>query len=106
MGGLEVRIIGIDAPEKGRPFAAEARAYAKSALEGRVIALEPDRGGFKQDRYDRLLAYVRIDGQDYGALLLRQGLARVYPDASFERKDAYIVFENEARQARAGMWRR
>ncbi|MFH0963812.1 MAG: thermonuclease family protein [Planctomycetota bacterium] len=105
-GGLEVRVIGIDSPERGQPFAAEARAYAKAALEGKSVTLEPDRGVFTRDRYDRLLAYVRVDGEDYGPLLLRRGLARIYPFAPFERKEAYMALEDEARRDHAGMWGR
>ena len=76
VGGIGVRIIGIDAPERGQPCADKARDFAKSHLEGRNVVLIPDVSRFELDRYGRLLAHVAIGDKDFGRMILQRGLAR------------------------------
>lgn len=110
----KVRIIGIDTPETGNgdrkaePGAGQAKARAESWIQGRALrlTLEPRnaRDGHR-DRYDRLLAYVDDDkGNDLGLTLIREGLARVYRNYSFARKEAYTAAEREARAGKRGLW--
>jgi hypothetical protein len=52
-----------------------------------------------------VLAYVTTpDGNDLGALLLREGLARVYTAESFSRKNDYLRLEREALTQGTGIW--
>lgn len=79
--GERLRIVNIDTAElsDGASCSAE-RAHAQAAKsrlrailrQGDLVRL--DRKG--EDAYGRMLAHVRIDGADVGALLVSEGLAR------------------------------
>ncbi|HYH55038.1 MAG TPA: thermonuclease family protein [Anseongella sp.] len=111
--GEKVRLIGIDAPEtpqsyKQRNFhyGIEARDYLEELIESRRVKLEFDRE--KRDRYGRLLAYVWLEsGLFINAHLIREGYARVVtfpPNVKYH--DELIRFEDEARKAKRGLWKK
>ncbi len=57
---LEVRLIGIDTPERGTTEGEEAYQFTKGYLsKGQIVFLEYDRERY--DRYDRTLAYVWLN---------------------------------------------
>jgi micrococcal nuclease len=98
-----VRIIGINAPERGECLAAEAGRRLQELVAGRDVELVPDRSD--RDRYGRLLRYVEADGVDVGAELVEAGLAlarRYPPDTA--RADGYDALQREAADAGAGLW--
>ena len=86
-GGEHVRLIGVDAPELGRPGANEAAQFVRERVEGRTVWLEAD--GNDRDRHGRLRSYVwlqqpanprdenLIRQHQLNALLLANGLASV-----------------------------
>jgi micrococcal nuclease len=107
-GKLErVRLIGIDAAERGACFAAQAGARARQLALSKPVVLRGDSTQDTRDRYGRLLAYVWIPGgRDLGYQLLAGGLARVYVYRKpFERLPAYRSAEVQARSAPAGAWK-
>jgi len=102
-GGQHVRLIGLDTPEKGEPFADIARAFADSLLCGKTVRIELDR--LRNDRYDRLLGYVYLDTIFVNELLIRKGLARVYQFKENRRYSARLISaQKEARKRKAGIW--
>lgn len=96
----EVRLYAIDAPEKGQPFGAEARAWTARMVEGRPVTLKVH----EQDRYGRLVSEVILeDGQSLNHALVEAGLAWWYRDhAEGDRQLARL--EREAREAGRGLW--
>ncbi len=84
--GEELRLIGIDAPEKDQEFGDRSRAFVRSLLKkGALISVDYDQ--VVRDRYDRLLGYVfllvpRKNGKKkcvmINELLLRKGLATIF----------------------------
>jgi len=59
-----VRLLGINAPERGTPGALEATA-ALRRLIGDLVELRPDGvDKLKRDRWGRLLAWVFRDGRN------------------------------------------
>ena len=102
--GHEVRILGIDAPEKGEPFAEQARDLAQKMLKGATVRLEADADDFKTDVYGRTLAYVFVGETDFSERILDAGLARVYQRSSFRRRTGYLQIEQRARRDRKGIW--
>jgi len=70
--GTKVRLLGIDAPEKGECGYNEATAKLTRLAEGKKVTLV----GSNRDKYDRRLAYVDVNGTDAGAQLIKAGLAR------------------------------
>lgn len=78
LGRERIRVEGLDAPEmKGlcedeSAVARLARDRLSELLDGRKVVI--DRHG--RDKYRRTLASVSADGEDVGAVLVSEGLAR------------------------------
>lgn len=105
----DVRLIGVDTPETVKPgapvecFGPRASRFAHRLLEGRRVALR--FGVERRDRYGRLLAYVRLDGQLVNAILLRRGLARTLTIPPNDRlAPRFERIERTAARAGRGLW--
>ena len=79
-GGDSVRLLGIDADERGYPCYLDAKERLESVVLGREVLLEED--GEDKDQYDRYLRYVMLDGENLSILLAEEGLvvARFFND--------------------------
>lgn len=105
-----VRIIGVDTPELGRegkpdePLAQVARNTLRALILGRTVTLVGD--GRATDHYGRRLAHVQLaNGEDVGALLVKEGLAMAYvDDPPNSRARDYIALEEKARREGKGLW--
>ena len=104
IGGIEdVRLIGVDTPEEVEPYGPEASNFATSELEGERVGLE--FGQEKVDDYDRLLAYVYIDGQMFNEELVEQGYAQAYPyEPNTKYANTFEEAQQEARASGLGIW--
>lgn len=69
-----IRLLGIDAPERGRPQFAESRAFTAHWLSLGPFTLTT----CKRDSFGRLLGTVTRDGHDLGGALISAGLAVGY----------------------------
>ncbi len=119
-----VRLLGVDTPEvhsentpdefEGVPdtqagrdclrqWGEEASSYAKDRLLGETVTLSFDANEPRRGYYDRLLAYVHVDGRSFNYALITSGLARVY-DSEFQYGDRYYEAESSAMAANAGVW--
>ena len=58
-GGVKIRLIGINAPERGQENYTLARTVLQSMVEKKEIFLEYDR--YQDDKFGRVLAWVWID---------------------------------------------
>ena len=99
-----VRLIGIDAAERGACFAAPAAARARLLALSKPVVLRGDATQDTRDRYGRLLAYVWLPGgRDLGYQLVAGGFAKVYVYSDpFERLSAYRTAERRAKSAPSG----
>ena len=106
VGGREIRLFGIDAPEArqtceradGTPWACGREA---GAMLGRLTAAAPVAcRGRNEDRYGRLVATCKAGGLDLGAEMVRRGMAVAYRTHA----TVYAGEEDEARKARRGLW--
>lgn len=107
-----VRFLLIDSSEMNhreqgkQAYSEEARDFVREMVEnGDEIELEFDEGD-KEDKYDRLLAYLFVDDVNVGEELIRNGLARVayvYPPNT-KYLELYEDAEAEAKQAEIGIW--
>lgn len=97
-GVLRVRLVEIDAPERAQPYSRRATNSLKALCVGKQVALHQRR----LDRYGRTLARAYCDGVDVSAEQVRRGYAWAFDqyltDAAIKR------LEDEARQARRGLW--
>ena len=99
----EVRLLSIDAPEKGQPLADEARARLHQAIAGQQLRLIT--GTRERDRYDRRLAFVETDGVVVNEHLVEEGLAVVYVlPPTTERVDDLLAAQARAHAAKRGLW--
>ena len=98
---LDVRVFGIDAPERHQPWSRRARAAMKGMLEGRAVRLEP----VTVDAYGRTVARVlrAEDALDVGLEMVRAGHAWVYE--RYTDDPELIAAQAAARGAGLGLWR-
>lgn len=94
----EIRIFGIDAPERNQPWSGRSRKALSERVYGKVVRIEPTG----RDRYDRIVARVYADGVSVGDAQLREGHAWVY--RKYDDSEAPLALEAEARAARRGLW--
>ena len=111
LAGVEtpVRLIGIDTPEEDGPytdeecFGEQASRYTADALGDRDVELEFDVE--RTDRFDRVLAYVWLDGELFNERILVDGfavLATFPPNVRYI--DRFTEAERRARDEGAGVW--
>ena len=105
-GGVVVRYIGIDTPEKGESFYERARRRNAELVGGKSVRIVVCRDE-PRDAYGRTLGWVWIDGQLVNGTLLAEGLAKtlIIPPCGLERYRELKRLESEARKAGAGIWR-
>lgn len=108
-----VRLVGVNAPEISHDghqsdcHGDASAAYARAQLAGHVVTVQADPGHPETDKYGRRLAYLKIDGRDVGAELIRDGDAVVYTydrTHPFTRRDAYQRAQDDARTQGRGLW--
>ncbi len=100
----QVRIAGIDAPEKRQPFGTKSRESLSSMVAGRNVTVI----WHKRDQYGRLVAQVFADSHDVGLIQIERGLAWHYKayerEQTTEDAQGYAEAEEAARLARRGLW--
>jgi len=104
-GGVHVRYIGIDTPEKGEPFFVEARRENRRLLALGDVSIQgcPER---PLDKFGRTRAFVRAGGKLVNAELVGRGLARtLFMSGCADGVAAdFVLREIEAWRDRLGIW--
>ncbi len=107
----KVRMLGMDTPETVDPrkpvqcFGKEASHRLHDLLTGVVVRLEPDPTNDNRDKYNRILRYVYLpDGTDVNAQMIQQGYAFAYTVFPFQKREAYLKLQTDARQNARGLW--
>ena len=77
--GKYVRLIGIDTPERGRPYYQAAKRHLDRLVQGQVRLVNPAATD-DRDHYGRLLRYVHDGGRDTGLAQIRKGFAHARYD--------------------------
>lgn len=97
--GTKVQIWGIDAPEKGQPYADKATAYLEKTSKGRKLTINVK----ETDRYGRKVAEVAAGDTDLGLFMVRSGMA--WHD-DYNAPDATKLAEamKKARKSKKGLW--
>jgi micrococcal nuclease len=95
---VKVRFQGIDAPEICQEWGPQSHQALKSKSMQQAVVLNTRA----TDQYGRLLARIRMDGEDLGAWMVAQGHAWSY----HYRRDPgpYAMEERSARSAKRGLW--
>lgn len=101
VGGRELRLKGIDAPEgrqhctrNGADWACgeDARRHLQALIGGHTVICR----AVESDRFHRLLAVCEVDGRTLNAAMVEDGFAVSYGN--------YRAEEDRARSARRGIW--
>lgn len=99
----EVRLIGIDAPEKSMPHANDARTFLRKTIANRKLWITP--GTEAQDQFGRRLGWIEIDGKSLSAMMLEQGFAAAYViPPNIDWTDQLLAAQRKAYEARRGIW--
>jgi endonuclease YncB( thermonuclease family) len=105
IGATRVRLFGVDAPEGRQSCTRDGRSWAcgdeaarklKSLVGDRTVTCTKR----DVDSYGRTVAVCRSGAADLNAEMVRSGLATAYRRYSSD----YVDEENEARNARRGIW--
>jgi endonuclease YncB( thermonuclease family) len=99
-GAVDVRLWGIDAPEKGQPYGRHATVAVREVAGGEYVRLEP----IEKDRYGRVVGRLKTSDDLYvGDVLVGAGVAwhdrKHAPNA-----DRLRALEQDARRDEAGLW--
>lgn len=97
-GPQQIRIFGIDAPEKDQPFGAQAKRYLERLLKNQEVSIEP----LEQDSYQRTIANVTQQQRNVANLLVEQGFAWAY--RRYNPPSELIEREDRAKRERRGLW--
>jgi endonuclease YncB( thermonuclease family) len=107
-GGGRVRLVQIDAPERGEEcYGDRATALARRLLPpGMRVRIERDPRLDQVDRFGRQLAYVLRDEENVNVTLVRRGAAGVwfFRGARGRHAGELLTAAQEARTGRRGLW--
>jgi micrococcal nuclease len=108
-GILQIRLIGIDAPELVDPtgpvecFGREASAYTERRLGGSTIILEWDVE--RLDQYGRTLAYAWVGRRLFNEDMVRDGYATLSTiPPNIAHVERLVEAERKARRDASGLW--
>jgi len=97
----EIRLWGVDCPEYGQPYGAEAREESTRLLAGRSVRVEVK----SRDKYGRYVGVMHLGGMNVNEQLIRRGAAWVYSRYCRERIcTTWKGLEERARDGRVGLW--
>lgn len=100
-GGYSVRLLGIDADEKGYPCYEPAKQRLEELVLNKEVYLESDKED--QDQYKRYLRYLILDDENINLRLVKEGLAiaRFYPE-NVKHREEIVAAEKEAEENGVG----
>ena len=100
----QVRLLGIDAPERGQPFSKVSKQNLSELVFGKQVTVQC----YGKDRNSRTIGKVVVNGIDASLEQVRAGLAWFYrkyaSSLSVADRKKYGAAESEARSARRGLW--
>ena len=102
-GGERVRLLGIDAPEKGEFFYENSKKRLESLIEKKQVMLEKEAE--EKDRYGRLLRYIFLDEANINLQLVGEGLANCYFYEKSRYQETCKELEEDARLNKKGIWK-
>jgi micrococcal nuclease len=97
---IEVRLVGINAPEGDECFGSESKEWLNQLIDGKDIGLALEA---EPDQFDRLLARAVIGTTYVNLDAVATGHALVVSEAAVDRA-AWVEVEDAARLAGAGLW--
>ncbi len=102
---VDVRLYGIDCPEKGQPFGTKAKRFTSKMAGNKRVEVDV----MDIDRYGRSVAlvYIEGDGECLNEELIKAGYAWVYEKyCNIKDCEAWQKLETVARVTDKGLWSR
>jgi endonuclease YncB( thermonuclease family) len=97
----KIRLQGINTPEKGLPFASDAKEFLKQ-FENQSVQLLRDYED--TDMYDRKLRYIFYDNRLLNREIVEKGLASIYYYSGLKYEKELVMAEEYARKNELGIW--
>jgi endonuclease YncB( thermonuclease family) len=103
-----VRMVGIDAPERGyknrpaQPFSNKSKKYLAELTLNKMVEIK----SYGLDRYDRILGLIFVDGININLRMVEAGLAEVYQGRKPKSFDTYLFERAEylAKRDKRNIW--
>jgi len=95
---IQIRLDGIDCPEKGQDFGSKAKRFTSNLVFGKNVEIYQK----DIDKYGRTVARIIVNGKDVSLELVKAGLAWHYKEYSSDPELAKA--ENLARDNEDGLW--
>ncbi len=100
----EVRLLGINAPERSQPYYQEATNRLRELIDGKTVIFENDIQD--KDQYGRLLRYLFINDSFVNLQLVKEGYATVYIISPNKKYEADLRnAETEAKTLKLNIWK-
>lgn len=97
----EIRFLGVNTPERGKPYYGEAKDYLKQ-IENKSIEVLRDFEDI--DKYGRKLRYVFYENRFINAEILQEGLATSFMIKGLKYEDKLKNAEEFAKNNEIGLW--
>lgn len=99
--GEEIRLYGVDCPEKRQDFGQRAKDFTSTELFGKMVAVSP----VTTDRYGRTVAMVTLNGRNFNRNIIQAGYAWVFQKYCTKAEcDEWNKLEALARANKIGIW--
>tara|TARA_Y100000310_G_scaffold334097_1_gene413025 strand:- start:5845 stop:6321 length:477 start_codon:yes stop_codon:yes gene_type:complete len=102
--GARLRLIGIDAPEKGEPCFGESAEFLREQVSGKLVEIE--FGAEQYDKYGRKLGHIFRGQSNINIAIADVGLAYAFPfESNTKYAEEFALAEQRAReQAKGCLW--
>lgn len=98
---VEIRLFGIDAPEKTQAFGQSAKNFTGAMASGKEIRVEP----ISKDQYGKTVAMVFVNGINLNEQIISQGFGWVYRQYCKESFCTdWLKLESNAKASQKGLW--
>ncbi|MCB9805794.1 thermonuclease family protein [Candidatus Nomurabacteria bacterium] len=107
----KVRLIGVNTPETVDPrkevecFGQEASDFLKNILSDKKVELEIDETQGTYDKYERMLAYIFLNGENINQKIIEEGYGYEYTySVPYKYQESFKMLEAEAKENKIGLW--
>jgi len=99
-----VRMLGINTPEKKKPYYPEAKDFLIDNIENKNVELLVDKEDI--DRYGRKLRYVFYENRLINVEIVENGFATTFMLDELSFSDKFVSAEKFAREYEKGLWKK
>ena len=97
---IRIRLIDIDAPELGQPFAKKSRQHLSSLIANKQVIIQESG----KDTFNRKLATIFYCEDNINELMVKKGYAWAYRYNKIASNPEMVKFERQAKQKKLGLW--